>query len=79
MVILDNYLSEIESFVLNSIQKFTSENQQPSSIGIYCCPWAGWLTTNFNISTTLEETENNCPDFEFVEFGLLELDKWQEE
>jgi len=79
MVILDNYLSQIENFILTSTEKFKSENKQPTSIGIYCCPWAGWLTTNFNISTTLEETENNCPDFEFVEFGLLELDKWQEE
>lgn len=79
MVILNNYLTQIENFILNSIEKFTSENKQPTSIGIYCCPWAGWLTTNFNISTTIEETENNCPDFEFVEFDILALDKWQEE
>ncbi|RYX82638.1 hypothetical protein EON73_04205 [bacterium] len=79
MVILDDYLSQIDNFILTSIEKFTSENKPPSSIGIYCCPWAGWLTTNFNTSKTLEETENNCPDFEFVEFDFLELGKWQEE
>ncbi|MEM6265063.1 MAG: hypothetical protein AAGI38_21315, partial [Bacteroidota bacterium] len=27
----------------------------------------------------LSETENNCPDFEFVEYDFLELSKWAEE
>ena len=79
MVILDNYQNQIENFILTSVDKFKSENGQPSSIGIYCCPWAGWVTTNFNLKKTIEETKNNCPDFEFVEFDFLELTKWQEE
>lgn len=79
MVNLDENITEIKEFIQNSIEKFQIEKGNPNSIGIYCCPWAGWLTTNFNIDKTLKETENNCPDFQFVEFDLLELETWQEE
>ena len=80
MIDLDKHSSIIEKFVQASIDKFkTEKNKGPVSIGIYCCPWAGWLTTNFNITRTLEETENNCPDFEFVEFDFLDLEGWQDE
>lgn len=37
------------------------------------------MTTNFNIEKTLEETNNNCPDFQFVEYDFLALRTWQEE
>lgn len=79
MIDLDKYNSEIESFILNSIRRFVAENGHPSSIGLYCCPWAGWLSTHFNKVKTLEETRNNCPDFEYVEFDLLDFPEWQEE
>lgn len=79
MVILDNYSEQIEDFIATSIMKFISENSLPASIGIYCCPWAGWMTTNFNLVKTAGEAGYNCPDFEFVEFDLLELPNWQEE
>jgi len=79
MTILDEYTIQIENFISDSIRKFINENSQLASIGIYCCPWAGWLTTNFNVSKTAEETGYNCPDFEFTGFDLLELEKWQEE
>ncbi len=80
MIELDKYSNFIENFIQDSIGRFKSDNKgEPKSIGIYCCPWAGWLTTNFNIHKTLNETNNNCPDFEFVEFDFLELDGWQEE
>lgn len=79
MLNLDNYASKIENFIKDSINKFQTTHQNPISIGIYCCPWAGWLTTNFNVSKTINETQNNCPDFEFVEFGILDLADWQNE
>lgn len=79
MLNLDNYISKIENFIQASIQKFQSEHQNPTSIGIYCCLSAGWLTMNFNISRTVSETQNNCPDFEFVEFTYLGLEDWQNE
>jgi hypothetical protein len=79
MINLNRNTKQIEEFIQNSIEKFQSENGIPTSIGIYCCPWAGWLTTNFNLDKKLNETEYNCPDFQFVEFDLLELSEWQEE
>ena len=79
MLILDNYKDKIEDFISMSIEKFKVENGEPSSVGIYCCPWAGWLTTNFNSSKTIEETHSNCPDFEFVAFDSLDLGEWQAE
>lgn len=79
MIDLDENKKEIRGFITNSISRFKSENEEPNSIGIYCCPWSGWITTNFNINKTIEETENNCPDFEFVEYDFLELTEWQDE
>lgn len=79
MINIDKNIKQIEKFIQNSIEKFKMENGNPNSIGIYCCPWAGWLTTNFNLEKTLDETQNNCPDFQFVEFDFLELPEWQEE
>ncbi|KAF2509152.1 hypothetical protein E0W73_19085 [Flavobacterium foetidum] len=79
MINIDKNTKQIEEFIQNSIERFKIENGNPNSIGIYCCPWAGWLTTNFNLDKTLNEAENNCPDFQFVEFDFLEFPEWQEE
>lgn len=79
MVDLNQYTQDIKGFIDSSINKFRTEHQVPNSIGIYCCPWAGWLTTNFNINKSLLESDNNCPDFEFVEFDFFDLSEWQNE
>jgi hypothetical protein len=79
MLYLDTYSNQVEEFIQNSIEIFQAENGIPNSIGIYCCPWAGWLSLNFNLDKTLSETDNNCPEFQFVEFDLLELPEWQKE
>ena len=70
---------QISQFLETSLNKFRAEQQDPASMGIYCSPQSGWLTTNFNSIQTLAEANNNCPDFEFVEFDILELPAWQEE
>src|ERR1700741_1136861 len=79
MINLDKSIKLIEEFIQNSIDKFIIAHGKPNSIGIYCCPWAGWLTTNFNLDKTLNETKNNCPNFQFVEFDLFELPEWEQE
>ena len=79
MIDLNKNIQVIENFLDSSIKRFQKENKRPNSIGIYCSPWSGWLTTNFNISKYIAETENNCPDFEYVEFDFLELSKWDDE
>lgn len=79
MINLDNYTESIKSFLLKAINRFKIENKEYNSIGIYCCPWAGWITINFNINKTLNDTKNNCPDFDFVEYDFLDLSEWQNE
>ena len=75
MTELNSILLKIESKVENSILKFETDNGRPKTLGIYCFPWAGWLTTNFNLT----KDEKNCPDFEFVEFDFIELPELEEE
>jgi hypothetical protein len=79
MIHLNEHINLIEEFIQQSIVHFKQEHGNPGSIGIYGCPWAGWISINFNRNLTIEETENNCPDFEFVEYDTLELPQWQEE
>jgi hypothetical protein len=79
MIVLDHYSDKIGGFILETVQRFKTQNGIPNSVGIYCCPWSGWLTINFNIRKSLEETNNNCPDFEFVEFDVLDFPEWQDE
>ncbi|MCX2745830.1 hypothetical protein OO013_18250 [Mangrovivirga sp. M17] len=79
MIDLNDNTAGIKEFVSTSIERFRSEKGNFNSIGIYCCPWSGWISINFNIEKTLTETDNNCPDFEYVEFGLLDIPEWQDE
>lgn len=79
MIDLNHSDNRIKDFINSSITKFKEEHKDRNSIGIYCCPWSGWLTTNYNLTQKIEETENNCPDFEYVEFDFLELKDWEME
>ena len=79
MIVLHNYNDIICQFIVESVQKFEKLHGKPNSIGIYCCPWSGWLTTNFNLRISLPDTGENCPDFEFVEFDSLDFPQWQSE
>lgn len=79
MVDLNKKTKDIKEFFNSSINRFQEENRRPSAIGVYCCPWSGWITINFNITKKIVDTENNCPDFEFVEFGFMELAEWKSE
>jgi hypothetical protein len=79
MIILANYTDIIIDFVNQSTEAFRLQNGDFNSVGIYCCPWSGWISINFNINQSIGDTENSCPDFEFVEFDILEVDEWQQE
>jgi hypothetical protein len=79
MVRLENDIEIITNFILDSIEKFKNHNGEFTSLGIYCCPTYNWITTCFNIDRSLEDAFYNCPDFEFVEFTLLELERWERE
>jgi hypothetical protein len=79
MVIVEKSLIYIRGFIENSIEQFITTHGHPSIVGIYCCPWSGWLTINFNKEKSLEESHHNCPDFQYVEFDTLPLPDWQTE
>jgi len=79
MVNLNDKTNEITLFLESSISQFQKKHEVPSSVGIYCSPSSGWITTNFNINKELANTEINCPDFEFVEFDIFELEEWKNE
>lgn len=79
MLNFNDYENRIKSFILFSTQRFREENGECNSLGIYCCSWAGWIATCFNVSRTLESTEYSCPDFEYFRYDVLELNQWQEE
>lgn len=79
MIELNDFRSTIDDFIDRSIKDFKKEHGDPSSIGIYCCPWAGWLTVNLNKEKSIADTKENCPDFEFVEYDFLDLEGWQDE
>jgi hypothetical protein len=79
MVQLKNYNTEIINFINEKTNDFGKEYGKISSIGIYSCPWSGWISLNFNTNISLEATSFNCPDFEYVEYDLLDLDDWSDE
>jgi hypothetical protein len=79
MIRLESYESLIVNFIQEKTEEFEKEHGKPSTIGIYCCPWAGWLTVNYNTKGSLGSSILNCPDFEYVEYDMLELDEWSEE
>jgi hypothetical protein len=79
MVAIDDSKSEIISFLEGTLERFLGKFGLPNSVGVYCCPWAGWISLNFNLTKQLESTKNNCPDFEFVEYALLDMSIWAQE
>jgi len=92
---------KIAKFLGSSVQKFAQEfpGSKVCIFGVYCCPWSGWISTNFESAAHMEqhlagwrasepdfiesdewgEYNDNCPDFEHVEYSLLELEHWQAE
>jgi len=79
MVDLNDYANEIAEFITSSALSFKQEAGTFNSLGVYCCPWAAWITTNFNKTKTLEEAGHNCSDFEIVGYGSVDLNSWNEE
>lgn len=77
MIELETYRSEIKRFWGEAIKNFsvTYPDSQLTCVALYCCPCAGWLTINFDT----EKDSDNCPDFIYSAFDLLQLEEWQEE
>jgi len=56
MVILDNVQSKIDDYILDLVQKFNMQHGEPKFVGMHCCLWSEWLTTNFNLWKWLQRT-----------------------
>jgi len=79
MLNLDDYSNAIISEFIQSIDAFTQEHGNPKNIGIYSNPINGWISFCFNLNSSIEKTGMNCPDFEFVEYRLMEIEDWESE
>ena len=79
MIDLKDDNEKIMQFIIAGLENFSKEVREPAIMGIYCCPWSGWITLNFNISYSFSEVSYSCPDFEFVEYDFIEFKHWEEE
>jgi len=76
---LEIFRGQIQNFISNSVSDAENKFDGINSLGIYISPLNGWISICINYSTKIEETTFNCPDFDMVEFQLLDLPEWSEE
>ena len=76
---LEIFQDQIQTFILNSLTIAEKEFDGINSLGIYISPVIGWISINVNYNTKIEQTSFNCPDFDHVEFQLLDLSEWVDE
>ncbi|OCX51786.1 hypothetical protein BEL04_17390 [Mucilaginibacter sp. PPCGB 2223] len=76
IVNLLDYKEDIKNFILSTFDKFSEEQYRPYVMGIYSCPWSGWVSLHFNI--TKDAPMDSCVDFEFVEYGFISFEEWEE-
>jgi hypothetical protein len=79
MISLVDYNKKVSDFFIDEFHRFQKQYLNPSSMGIYCNPKGGWISFHFNVNKSLSETSNNCLDFEFVEFAMLDMPEWKTE
>lgn len=75
---------EIINFIIKSVNDFITKhpNVKTSVIGLYSCPWAGWITINFDTEKYPDNMDTlipNCPDFKYVDFSYTRFPDWQEQ
>ena len=81
MITLKNFKPRIVAFIDAGLARFTSEHptENPTTIGIYSCPWSGWVSLCINVGDTDDTHKRNCPDFKFVGYAIVQLPEWEEE
>lgn len=77
MIDLDNHRSPLLKFVNHSISEFSRLHHEirVTCVALYCCPWAGWVSINFDTN----RESYNCPDFSFCAFKIYDVQQWQDE
>ena len=81
MVTLEKFKAKVIAFLDEALPRFASKHprEKPTTVALYSSPGNGWISLCLNTGDTPTTNEQNCPDFKFVEFDLLELPEWQEE
>jgi len=79
MIKINDYSVKIKNEINSIITKYLSEHKEINSVGIYSCPWSGWISLCFNKNKTINDSGSNCPDFEFVEYGMIQIPEWEKE
>jgi hypothetical protein len=79
MIKIQDFSAKIKTELNTIIKNYNSEHKELNSIGIYSCPSSGWISLCFNKNKTIDDCGNNCPDFEFVEYGIIQIPEWEEE
>jgi hypothetical protein len=67
--------ARIEAFLIEALMspKATDPDAEFAQIGLYSCPWSGWISLNLSHAP---QPALNCPDMDEVEVALLELPDW---
>ena len=75
MIKLIDHHKPILDFLTSALRRFRDDHRQVPvrHVALYCCPWSGWIS--LCLDSSLQE-DQNCPEFEFVEFDLYEDKSW---
>ncbi|MCC6983406.1 MAG: hypothetical protein IT535_09065 [Bauldia sp.] len=75
MIDLRDHVDPIRLWLIEGLVRFQSEHPtiRAEHVALYCCPWAGWISLCLDSNPQLDQ---NCPDFEFVEFTLYDAPGW---
>jgi hypothetical protein len=73
LIRLENYTAKIVNWINQVTDSFNIGKNDVVLIGFYICPWSGWVSINF--SRNVEAS--NCPNFDFPEHSILEIEDWE--
>ena len=69
--------SPLEKALTAGIERFIAAHDRPRAVGVYAHPVGGWVSLNFNTQGNVADSGANCPDFDYVEYELLDFPNWQ--
>jgi hypothetical protein len=78
MIDLKSSAEPLVMFLDAQLAAFRAKHPEVASphVALYSCPWSGWVSLCLDPTA---QAEQNCPDFEFVEFAIFEAHEWTTE
>ena len=67
----------IDEYLRASIAKFQSNVGEPTWVGIYSCPWSGWVSLHFDTSKNLDSNSQYCLGLSYSNDPELEFIAWR--